>query len=121
MKSALRGLLNTSPHLKACLMGMRRNDPGSENLLPLAMTDHDWPRIMRINPILDWSYKQVWDFILAHDVPYCPLYDQGYTSLGTKAKTMKNPLLQDPANPNKYLPAHSLTDDSAERQGRTVK
>lgn len=105
-------------HLTIGIMGMRRGDPGSENLDTFAPTDNGWPSMIRVNPILDWSYAQVWEFLLKHNVPYCSLYDQGYTSLGAKATTKRNPLLIDASNPTQYLPAHTLTDGSVERQGR---
>lgn len=35
-----------------------------------------------INPIIDWSDDDVWQFIKTYDVPYCVLYDQGYKRLG---------------------------------------
>lgn len=35
-----------------------------------------------INPIIDWSDEDVWEFIRRFKVPYCGLYDQGYTRLG---------------------------------------
>lgn len=99
-------------------MGMRKDDPGSEKLQPFALTDPDWPPLMRVNPILNWSYSQVWAFLLKHNVPYCSLYDQGYTSLGNRSSTMKNPLLKDPNDSSSYLPAYTLSDKSAERRGR---
>lgn len=35
-----------------------------------------------LNPIIDWSDKDVWDFIKLRNINYCKLYDQGYTRLG---------------------------------------
>ncbi|MBO8161368.1 MAG: phosphoadenosine phosphosulfate reductase family protein [Thermosipho sp. (in: Bacteria)] len=35
-----------------------------------------------LNPIIDWSDKDVWDFIKQRNLPYCELYDQGFTRLG---------------------------------------
>jgi phosphoadenosine phosphosulfate reductase len=38
--------------------------------------------LVKVNPLLDWTKKDVWDFVLKHDVPYNPLHDQGYPSVG---------------------------------------
>lgn len=35
-----------------------------------------------LNPIVDWSTEDVWEFIRTYNVPYCSLYDQGYKRLG---------------------------------------
>ena len=35
-----------------------------------------------LNPIIDWTTKEVWEFIKEYDVKYCCLYDEGYTRLG---------------------------------------
>lgn len=35
-----------------------------------------------VNPIIDWSDEDVWEFIKEYDVPYCELYDQGFKRLG---------------------------------------
>ncbi|CAK9801444.1 FAD synthase [Anthophora quadrimaculata] len=118
MRLALSSLLEERKTLKASLMGMRKGDPGSENLEAFTPTDPNWPHLIRVNPILNWSYDQVWKFLLKHNVPYCPLYDEGYTSLGTKSKTVPNPRLRDPNNSTLYYPAYTLADESAERQGR---
>lgn len=38
--------------------------------------------LVKINPIVDWSSKQVWRYIHDHDVPYNALHDQSYPSIG---------------------------------------
>jgi phosphoadenosine phosphosulfate reductase len=40
--------------------------------------------IVKINPIADWNSAQVWRYICDHDVPYNPLHDRGYPSIGCK-------------------------------------
>ena len=38
--------------------------------------------LVKINPLLTWTKKDVWTFIHKYDVPYNPLHDQGYPSIG---------------------------------------
>jgi phosphoadenosine phosphosulfate reductase len=38
--------------------------------------------LVKINPLLNWTKREVWKFIVEHDVPYNPLHDQGYPSIG---------------------------------------
>lgn len=38
--------------------------------------------LVKINPLLSWTKKDVWNFVLKHDVPYNPLHDRGYPSIG---------------------------------------
>lgn len=42
----------------------------------------DIPMHMRVHPILSWSEQNVWDYIKKYDIPYNPLYDKGYRSIG---------------------------------------
>lgn len=39
-------------------------------------------RMLKINPILDWTIDQVWDYVRKNDVPYNKLHDMGYPSIG---------------------------------------
>jgi phosphoadenosine phosphosulfate reductase len=38
--------------------------------------------IWKVNPLADWSEKDVWRYIFAHDLPYHPLHDRGFASIG---------------------------------------
>ena len=38
--------------------------------------------LVKINPLVDWNSKQVWRYILDHNVPYNQLHDQNYPSIG---------------------------------------
>ena len=35
-----------------------------------------------LNPIIDWTDGEVWEFINEYNVPYCKLYDEGYKRIG---------------------------------------
>jgi phosphoadenosine phosphosulfate reductase len=38
--------------------------------------------LWKLNPLADWSDEQVWNYINEHNVPYNPLHDAGYPSIG---------------------------------------
>ena len=38
--------------------------------------------LVKVNPLLNWTKKEVWKFILDHKVPYNELHDRGYPSIG---------------------------------------
>jgi phosphoadenosine phosphosulfate reductase len=38
--------------------------------------------LVKFNPLATWTRRRVWDYIVAHELPYNPLYDEGYTSIG---------------------------------------
>ena len=43
-----------------------------------------------VNPVIDWSNAEVWEFIHRFNIPYCKLYDQGYKRLGCIGCPMGN-------------------------------
>ena len=34
--------------------------------------------LVKVNPLLGWTHRDVWAFVVANEVPYNPLHDQGY-------------------------------------------
>ncbi|XP_066992210.2 FAD synthase isoform X2 [Anabrus simplex] len=120
IKTALEVVLDERPDLKAVLMGTRRTDPYADTLQSFQMTDSGWPQVMRVNPLLDWDYQDVWGFLQLLGIPYCSLYDDGYTSIGSRHNTTPNPQLKytDSSGETRYQPAFMLQDGAAERSGR---
>ena len=47
----------------------------------------DKNNLIKVNPLIEWSEKQVWDYIRENDVPYNVLHDKGYPSIGCKPCT----------------------------------
>jgi phosphoadenosine phosphosulfate reductase len=44
--------------------------------------------IWKLNPLADWSEKDLWRYIYQHDLPYNPLHDHGYSSIGCAPCTL---------------------------------
>ncbi|XP_055922988.1 FAD synthase-like isoform X2 [Eupeodes corollae] len=121
IKPVLEVMCAERPKLKAVLMGIRRTDPYGHDMKPMQQTDSGWPPLLRVNPILDWTCQDIWTYLLEKKVPYCSLYDMGYTSLGETTNTKRNKQLrrEDPATGEvTYRPAYELLDDALERDGR---
>jgi phosphoadenosine phosphosulfate reductase len=38
--------------------------------------------LVKVNPLLPWTKREVWKFLVEHEVPYNPLHDQGFPSIG---------------------------------------
>ena len=78
-KQGMQEFLDQNKSIKYILMGQRRNDPHAKTLDFVHISDvhKGWPEFYRVNPILDWGYKDVWDFLRTFNLSYCRLYDQG--------------------------------------------
>jgi len=122
IKDALAQIKTEQSNIKAILMGTRVDDPHGKYVTDFSLTDTDkgWPEFMRVNPILNWTYGDVWYFIRQLQLPYCILYDRGYTSLGSRSTTVPNPILKvvDDKGQITYQPAYMLDQDGFERSGR---
>ena len=64
----------------------RAKDPYFEDVQAAELT----PAHTRCRPILHFSERDVWDATLHFDIPYCPLYEKGYRSLGAKTTSSKS-------------------------------
>ena len=75
---------------------------------------------MRVHPVLEWGYRDVWCFLREVGIEYCGLYDEGFTSLGGLGDTKRNPRLRVDGEGEVYRPAWELVDEGEERAGRGV-
>ncbi|KAI0057321.1 adenine nucleotide alpha hydrolases-like protein [Artomyces pyxidatus] len=101
MRCALDAYHKEFPQVEAILLGTRRTDPHGAKLSFRTMTDPGWPKFDRVHPVINWGYSDIWTFLRKLKVPYCSLYDQGYTSLGSTFNTFPNPALRvsEPSSP----------------------
>jgi phosphoadenosine phosphosulfate reductase len=68
--------------LDAWICGLRREQSVTRAAVEKVEVDAANGNIYKINPLADWTEKQVWDYIKENDVPYNALHDRGYPSIG---------------------------------------
>jgi phosphoadenosine phosphosulfate reductase len=63
------------------ITGVRAAQSAERASMPLAVVE---PRygLIKVNPLLDWTREQVVRFVQDHGIPYNPLHDQGFLSIG---------------------------------------
>jgi phosphoadenosine phosphosulfate reductase len=71
----------------AWITGIRREQATTRTGSPKLERD-ERQGIWKVNPLADWSEKDVWSYIFKHDLPYHPLHDQGYASIGCAPCTL---------------------------------
>ncbi len=75
-------LMRTALDQVSCwVSGIRRVDSQTRADAPKFGWDERFG-LWKLNPLADWDDKQVWNYIKDHHVPYNPLHDQGYPSIG---------------------------------------
>lgn len=116
LRQAFAQFLRDNTPIKAIMVGVRRSDPDCSQLHIMDPTDNGWPKFIRVHPILEWSHADVWSYLSSNSVPYCSLYDHGYTSLGDRCHTARNPNLR--TADGHYSPAYLLEREGDERAGR---
>ena len=71
----------------AWITGIRREQAPTR--ADAAKLERDQTRgIWKFNPLADWTDKDVWSYIFEFDLPYNPLHDQGYESIGCAPCTL---------------------------------
>ena len=76
----------------AYVTGQRRDQsPGTRNAVPMVQLDEGFAEpgstLVKFNPLAGWSSAQVWRYIREHEVPYNPLHDSGFRSIGCEPCT----------------------------------
>lgn len=66
--------------VNAVLTGRRRSQGGKRG--DLDVIEIDEAGLIKINPLANWTFKQVQDYVKANNVPYNELLDRGYKSIG---------------------------------------
>ncbi len=86
---AIRKMEPLIEHLKpfkAWMTGIRRDQTAFRRLAPLLSWDlaHG---LVKVNPLVNWTVSDVFDYLKTHQVPYNPLHDVGYPSIGCQPCT----------------------------------
>ena len=69
-------------NLSAWICGLRREQAITRTDIKKIEIDIKHNSIFKINPIVDWTEKQIWEYIKKNNVPYNILHDKGYPSIG---------------------------------------
>lgn len=59
--------------------GLRRSQSSSRTYTPIVGIQRG---VLKINPIVEWTNKDIFYYLKDHDLPYHPLWEQGYVSVG---------------------------------------
>jgi len=65
----------------AWMSGIRRDQSPDRAKAPIVAWDKKFG-LVKISPLANWTKQQIWKLIVDENVPYNPLHDQGYTSIG---------------------------------------
>lgn len=69
--------------LNAWVCGLRKEQAATRTQIRKLEISGDNGSVMaKVNPLADWTEKQVWDYIRQNDVPYNTLHEQGFPSIG---------------------------------------
>lgn len=74
-------MLQALANVDVWITALRRSQ--SKTRASLNVAEWDWKyQLLKLSPLAAWSRRRVWKYIQAHDVPYNPLHEKGYPTLG---------------------------------------
>jgi phosphoadenosine phosphosulfate reductase len=65
----------------AWMSGIRRDQSADRQVAPIVGWDRKFG-VVKVSPLANWTKARVWDLIIREDIPYNPLHDKGYVSIG---------------------------------------
>jgi phosphoadenosine phosphosulfate reductase len=68
--------------LDAWITGLRRDQWATRTNIRKVEIDHDHGAIVKLNPLAEWTGRQVWGYLRENEIPVHPLYAKGFTSIG---------------------------------------
>lgn len=71
--------------VKAWVTGRRRDQSETRREMPIVERDTDGR--LKINPLANWTRKELWSYVFQQNVIYNPLHDRGYASIGDEPLT----------------------------------
>ncbi len=80
---------------RAWITGIRREQAPTRANAPVVSWDEKFA-LVKINPLAAWTTRDVWQYIHTRDVPYNPLHDQNYPSIGCRHCTRPVAAGEDP-------------------------
>ncbi|NIQ17311.1 MAG: phosphoadenosine phosphosulfate reductase family protein, partial [Candidatus Aenigmarchaeota archaeon] len=92
MKTVVFNQFIETNKMKGIFMAIRRDEHSSrqhDEYFTKKEGDNLTPEHTRISPILHFTERDIWDAIKLYNIPYCPLYEIGYRSLGARSTSKK--------------------------------
>ncbi len=77
----IRVLRQAAVGFEAWASAIRRDQSPDRARAPIVAWDKKFG-LVKVSPLANWSKQQVWGLITSENIPYNPLHDQGYTSVG---------------------------------------
>lgn len=79
--------------IRCAILGTRRSD-GVSQTQPVELGGNSgWPPLWRCAPVFEWETADIWGYTRSRALPNCLLYEQGYSSLGSRSSTKRDPAL----------------------------